>query len=721
MKTRLAVTVTALLFAVDVALSLPTLLHETAPVYAAGVAQTPIDHQLLLHHAALVNLASSMLPNLKAAQRVSALPADRPMAVALDLRLRNSAALLRFLKAVYDPHSPLFHHFLTPQQFAARFAPTPTQQRQLENWLRARGLHIVQHFANGLQVTARGSVAQIEAAFGTRLYHYREGVHSFIANSSPVQVPRALAPEIAAVAGLTDADQEQMNIAHSHLRREDTNSPNGGYSPHDLATLYNLQPLHQVGVNGSGQTIALVEFDNYRAANIAVYDKRYGITSSLTRIPVNDGQSIGAELGDGQVEVELDIEVVQAIAPGAQILVYEAANSDGNIAAISMYNQVVSDDRAKIISISWDAWERRFPPDVLVALNAALEEAAAQGQSVFAAAGDNAAFGAVGYTHGSAAKKPAVRFPGSSPWVTTVGGTTLNQNSDGSYGGETVWADDSDPKNPVGSGGGLSTIFKRPPYQVGPGVVNQYSNGMRQEPDVAADADPNTGYAIYTVDDSGKASWQELGGTSAAAPLWAAYAALVNQALGQPVGFFNPTLYALGQKANAFPALPFHDITRGNNLFYPATPGWDFASGWGSLNGKALIDDIQQMGGLVVARPPSVDIDLQAKVAKRTHGHYVQIHQLTPGRTIYLTLIITVNAVPDNSTGLWHLLLSTAQHTLYQHTFIDEFQHSNIGRIYRKRFPFRVPRRAPPGRYTFQAQLTIDGITAEAATQMRVR
>jgi kumamolisin len=371
-----------------------------------------------------------------------------------------------------------------------------------------------------------------------------------------------------------------------------------GYGPSDLTNLYDIQQINQTGDDGSGQTIALYEKSDFSDANISQYDSSFGLsTTPPERVPVSDGSDTGASRNDGQGEIEMDIEIVRAIAPAAHLLVYEAPQ--GKAGSIAMWNQIVSDDRAQVVSTSWGSPETYTDSDEIQAVDQALQEAAAQGQSVFDASGDLGAYDLDGIDQ--VPRKEWTRlvadFPGTDPWITSVGGTTLDQNADGSYGGERAWSDDHQQPN-VGSGGGLSTVFKRPSWQSGPGVDNQYSNGMRQMPDVAADADANRSpYAIYTVDDHGQPGWQGAGGTSASAPLWAATIALINQYLGQPQGFLNPTLYKLGQQASTLPFAPFHDVTEGNNLYYPATPGWDFATGWGSLDATALLVDLWKLNG----------------------------------------------------------------------------------------------------------------------------
>jgi len=514
--------------------------------------------------------------------------------------VRDQAGLDGFLSSLYNRSSPLYHHFLTPEQFARRFAPTRATQQLVIQWLRSKHLRVVQRSRNGLLLTVRASLGRLESAFGTRVFQYSQGTHRFFANDRPVQIPQSLASVITAVAGFSDRNRvhSQIHVVHAHSRSDDL----AGYGPSDLQNLYDLTQFYQNSLNGAGQTIGLYESCDYSQANVATYDDNFGISdssSATARVLVSDGKDSGAPLDAGQTECELDIEMIHAIAPAVHVLVYEAPSTDAG--SIALWNKIVSDDAASVVSTSWGAAETSLSTDLIHAIHQALQEAAAQGQSVFDASGDLGAYDEAGDTSvpDSEWTNLVVDYPAADPYVTSVGGTTLYANADGSYHSEIAWSDATRKPN-AGSGGGLSTIFKRPDYQTGPGVSNQYSNGMRQVPDVAADADAQRSpYAIYSVDDQGKSGWLGVGGTSAAAPLWAAYTALINQYWGQSVGFLNPTLYALGHQASSLAFSPFHDITKGDNLYYPATPGWDFATGWGSMDGVAFVNGLLQLGGPV--------------------------------------------------------------------------------------------------------------------------
>jgi kumamolisin len=266
----------------------------------------------------------------------------------------------------------------------------------------------------------------------------------------------------------------------------------------------------------------------------------------------------------GQDEVDLDIEVVQALAPGSTIKVYEAPNSDAGETAV--YSKLVSDD-VPIISISWGIYESGETASNRTALNTDFQEAAAQGQSVFAASGDSG-------SDDAGDGGTSVDFPASDPYVTGTGGTTLTTSS-GTWSKETAWS---------GSGGGVSSIYSRPSFQ----TSSENSSSYRGVPDVAADANPSSGWSIYT-----EGAWYEFGGTSAAAPNWAAFTAVLDDEAdetgGYELGYANTTIYALATSSSSTYASAFHDVTSGSNGSYSAGTGYDKVTGWGSYNGANFI------------------------------------------------------------------------------------------------------------------------------------
>lgn len=658
----------------------------------------------------LVPLDGTMSPILGSAKRLIPLNAARPITVGLTFGVRDDAGLQQFLRDVYNPRSSLFHHFLTPELFAARFAPTPQTRATVTRWLVGKGLTITRRFRNGMEIEAQGPTGRVASAFGTRLYNYRQGSLRFYANTEPVQVPQGLASSIATVVGLNSAPVARHHLSRPRRLSHHNGSPNG-FWPQEVASVYDLQSLYDSGWNGSGQTVALVEFAGYSEADIATYDSQFAISPGpLQRIQVGEG----ASLGDGQNECELDIEMVHAVAPAATTLVYEAPN--GQLGDVSIWNQIVSDNRAQVISTSWGQSEQREPLGVERATNLVLEEAAAQGQGTYAASGDGGAYDVSG-----GKKQLAVDFPASDPWVTGAGGTSLHVHADGAYGSESAWSQRNGDHGPAGSGGGLSTVFPRPSYQSGLGVLNRYSNGMRQVPDVSANADPNTGYAIYTVDKDNSPGWVQVGGTSAAAPLWGSFMLLVNESIGQRTGFMNPTFYALERATAAFPSKPFHDITNGDNLYYLATTGWDFATGWGSFDASALLTDLRSTGGPLPVQLPAVDFYLDAAVAIKSGTRYIEVKQIKRGQTAYLLTYVTLQRLAGDGSANRRILFGLPGRTIYRKTVSDHFTASQSGQTIQKASPFHIPRTAGRGTYTLAIQEALLGVTERASSTVRIR
>lgn len=517
-------------------------------------------------------------PGLGAADRLGDEGGSEKMTVQLALKLRNQADLAARIGAINNSRSPEFGRHLTPAQFAADYGPTPAAVDTAVAFLRASGLRVESVSANSMLVDATGTVSTVEGALGIRIGRYRDrhtGA-SFFANDSTPILPASVATVVQGVHGL-DNHYRLRHPALTQLPRVGS-GPNGGYTPAELRGAYGFTAAPLTSVAGTGQSVGLLELDDYDQAHIDIYDRQYlnPLPPKPVRVPVDGGVS---SPGTGQIEVELDIEVAHAIAPGATVVVYETANSTPTLN--DAYSRMVTDG-AHANSTSWGLCEADQGVSETQTLDGIFMKAAAQGLAFFAASGDSGAYDC--YTS-SRSLTPAVDSPASDPYVTGAGGTSLALNPNGSYQGETAWGR-SGPPTPEGSGGGNSIIWAQPTWQSG---VHQTENtaNLRQVPDVALDADPNTGYSVYTVDSQGVSRWRVVAGTSAAAPAWAAFSAIHDQyacsqglaALGSP----NPQLYAV---AGSTSFQPFNDITTGNSgtqTFWPAKAGWDYATGLGSL------------------------------------------------------------------------------------------------------------------------------------------
>ncbi|MFJ2779409.1 protease pro-enzyme activation domain-containing protein [Kitasatospora sp. NPDC087315] len=529
-----------------------------------------------------VSLPDTVTPAVARSEKKGDVPADQQLSVAVSLKLRDTAGLDRFLAAVATPGTPEYGGYLTPQQFTERFGPTQAAVEQVRSYLTAQGLTVSGVSDNRQVVGARGTAAQIAKAFGTHESAYLDpqAQRAFFANDAAASVPADLAGVVQGVSGLNNHTVRTTRLAKPQAAAAPNAAPNAapsGFGPSQYDGAYRLD---RTGADGTGVTVALWEFDGYSSTDLKTYDSQYGLTGPAVSTVSVDGASYDSAPGDGQGEVELDSEIVRGVAPKATQLVYEAPNSDQG--EIDMAAKIVSDNKVSVISISWGSCEPDTTASSMTAVDNSFKQAAAQGISVFSASGDDGSRDCTRSTSGSSVK--AVDFPASSPHQTGVGGTNLKVSGTG-YSSESAWST---------AGGGVSTVFARPAWQTGTGV----SGTMRTVPDVSSDADPASGFAIYTA-----GGWQVYGGTSAAAPLWSGYAAQFDQkakAAGQPVlGEASPKLYAVANGGGYGTA--FHDVTTGKNQDFPAKAGYDQVTGWGSPIADAL--DTALLGG--TTPPPS--------------------------------------------------------------------------------------------------------------------
>ena len=583
------------------------------PAVAARTRHTP---WLLMAAALLTALelpAPAQIPHpatqslaLARAQLVGPLDSAVPVRLALALAPRNVSERDDLIRRLYDPQDPLYGHFLTPEEVTARFGPTAADYLAVADYARSHGLTVVGTHTNRLLLDVSGPAGAVEAAFGVRLQQYQaaDGRAFRVPNAAP-SVPPAIAACLSGVIGL-----DTSVVRRPHLRRLALPIPNpgtgpgtgpgGGLSPSDVKTAYGL---NGVTMDGRGETMAVFELDGYAQSDIRAYEDAFG----MPHVPLENVlvDSVNGSAGAGAVEVTLDIELLTALAPRAdKVIVYEGPNDDAGI--LDTYNEIALENRAKEVSTSWGSSEPENTSSFLTSEYAIFSTMALQGQSVFAAAGDAGA-----YDNPKTPNALAVDDPGSQPYVTAVGGTTLTTNGPGqTYVSETTWNTGS---NDAG-GGGISSKWSIPGYQSQPGVISNASRGsttMRNVPDVSLNADPQTGYAIYFG-----GGWTVYGGASTATPLWASFTALVNQqrrAAGQGyLGFANPAIYKAALGSNS--PRDFHDIADGssngrtdgdirgvmdpNGTFnplttgYPAVPGYDLATGWGTFRGAGLLADL---------------------------------------------------------------------------------------------------------------------------------
>ena len=551
--------------------------------------------------------------------------AAREIRIAVGLPLRHAAELTNLLQNLYDPASPDYHHYLTPAQFAETFGPTREDYESVLAFARTNGLTVTATHPNRTLLDLSGSVANLERTFHVTLRTYVRPSDHRVFYAPDGDPALALATPVLHVSGLDNYSPPQPRLRATPLTvhpggggqvgrtrpwggRPAGLSRRAGCGTADLevggtknppTTSGRATPLTEtprvapptgsgpagtlmgndfraayapgLPLTGTGQTVGLLQFDGYTASDITYYESNASLPNVTLVNVLLDGFD-GRPSGNGnELEVSLDIEAAIAMAPGlSQVIVYEAGPAG---VWDDILNRMATDDQAQQISSSW--YLNGAGPDPVA--DQIWQQMAAQGQSFFSASGD----------HG--ADLGPIDFPGESPYITQVGGTTLTTGGPGgAWVSETVW----NWNNGAAGSGGISTRYGIPSWQAG---INMTANGgsttQRNVPDVALTADN-----VYVRVDGED---YEVGGTSCAAPLWAGFMALVNQqavANGRPsIGFANPAIYALGREAGY--TLGLHDIMTGSNVTpfslpgkFLAVPGYDLCTGWGTPTGSNLVN-----------------------------------------------------------------------------------------------------------------------------------
>ncbi|HTB85799.1 MAG TPA: protease pro-enzyme activation domain-containing protein [Candidatus Sulfotelmatobacter sp.] len=513
----------------------------------------------------------------KAVRPINRLPATNELHLALSLPPRDEAGLTEFMREVYDPASPQFHHFLKKGEFAARFGPSPADYAKVIHFAETNGFKISATHASRLVVDVTGKVSEVEHALHVRLSSFRhpkENRNFFAAEAEPSW---DAALPISHVSGLDNYSLPHPNVKLHQIGSatpRDGSGPGGTFMGNDFRQAY----VPGSPLDGTGQNVALVQFDGFYGDDITNYENTIGLTNppAVTVMPVDGGVT---NEGDNDVEVTLDIEMVLAMSPGvSNILVYETTNG---AAWEDILSQIADDDSAQQIGCSWGGGGPNPAAEVI------FQQMAAQGQSYFNATGDSDAF--VG----------PIEFPSESPNITQVGGTALMTDSNGDYVSETVWNQGSGS----GSSGGSSLSVPIPPWQLGMDMTaNGGSTVYRNVPDVAL-----TASNVFLIYNHGAEA--EAVGTSCAAPLWAGFTALVNQQAAlqsqPPVGFLNPAIYGICRGSNY--VATFHDTVTGDNTSYSspdlyyAQTGYDLCTGWGTPDGTNLINALVTVDNLAVS------------------------------------------------------------------------------------------------------------------------
>ncbi len=464
---------------------------------------------------------------------IGQLAQDKVLHVTVALKPRNQAALSAYAEAVSTPGSGVYREYLSPQQFARRFGASAAEVRAVGRELASRGLRPGPLSAGGLSISVTATAAQLDRGFSVSLRRValRDG-HTAVAASAAPAFGAGAAADVQAVIGLDAIASPQPLLvrAPAHSQRREpraehhvvTGGPQpcsaaqsaagaaGAHTADQIASAYGYSGLYGAGDLGAGTTIAVYELEPVASSDLAAYQSCYGIHTQISYVKV-DG---GAGSGSGSGEAALDIEQLIGLAPAAKLIVYEGQNSNSGSPGAGPYDtfaSIIDQDRAQVVTVSWGECEQALGAANAAAENTLFEQAAVQGQTVVSAAGDSGSEDCDGQASFPQTQL-AVDDPASQPYVMGVGGTTLS--AVGPRPTESVWNDGGSPANgilqPGAGGGGISNFWQMPPAQrdaapslnvLGLGVTGSAcgapSGYCREVPDVAADADPTTGYAIY--------------------------------------------------------------------------------------------------------------------------------------------------------------------------------------------------------------------------------
>jgi subtilase family serine protease len=565
----------------------------------------------------------------------------------------QQTSLEALIAAQQNPASPLYHQWLTPDQFAARFGMAESDLDKVESWLERQGFAI-DSVARSLNVVRfSGTVRQVEAAFATQMHYYRIHGERHFAPSTELSLPAAIAPTVLGVRNLDDFRPQTHVVYRKNARPRPgfTSGISGSvfFAPGDIVTAYDIKPVYNSGYTGSGQAIAIVGQSAIETSDLENFQNASGLTVKDPTLVLMPGTGTSTLASVDESESDIDLEWSSAIAPGADIFfVYTGSNT--NYGAFDALQFAVDENIAPIISSSYGECEAYLGR---ASLETTFQQATAQGQTIISASGDD---GSTDCYLGDNVTNPtqavqqalAVDYPASSPYVTGAGGTEVSQTDsdyltsgtaywEGSSGNDVIssalqylpevaWNDDlsgcGSDNCLASSGGGASALFPKPAWQAGvPGIP---ADSMRDVPDLALYASPEfPGYLYCSSDTSAWSNGQTgscnsgfrdsasedltlAGGTSFAAPIFAGMLALINQKANYTAGqgLINPTLYTLAANSSTY-ASAFHDITSGNNdcsagsSYCSSTAGFSAGTGYDQVTGLGSVD----LANLVSAWP----------------------------------------------------------------------------------------------------------------------
>lgn len=608
-----------------------------------ALCQTPIRNRITrtIRSAEVTELSGSANPRATTAFDVGSVdPSTQIPGMTIYFKPSDTqrAELDTLLQQQQTPGSPLYHKWITPAEYAARFGLSTSDLNKAKTWLEQQGFSVDRVANSRNAITFSGTAGQVEAAFQTRVDHYRIQGEMLRSNAGPLSIPSALAGVVLSVRNISNFRPHPLHrAAHINAATPQYTFSSGSsqyhfLSPGDAAVIYDLNPLYNSGYTGSGETIAVAGQSAIKTSDITNFQKAAGLTQKApqTILVPNTGASTEEDSSGDEDESDLDIEWAGAIAKGATVnFVY--VGSDQNASVFDAIQYAVDNNIGQVISNSYGACEVQFPASEVAALEGVFMEANAQGQTVVSAAGDLGATDCDDSTTTDIATHGlAVDLPASSPYVTGMGGTEFaaDVNSPGTYWNSTndstetsaiqfipekVWNDSSASLGIEAGGGGQSILFGKPSWQKGTGVP---SDGKRDVPDISLNASPNHDGYLYCASGSdadatscsngfldAHGTPDVAGGTSFGAPIFGGVLAILNQrAQANGLGNVNPEIYAL---AATDYSSAFHDTTSGNNqvqckigstgctsspIGFSATAGYDLASGWGSIDAANFVN-----------------------------------------------------------------------------------------------------------------------------------
>lgn len=565
------------------------------------------------------------------------------------LTLPNRPALEAFVASTVDKNSPNYRKFLTTAQFKARFGRSDADVAKITAFLAAHGVSVTKVYEDNLVISARATNAQLTSLFGTAIHSYTNGAETYDHPVGKAVIPAALRDLVADVRGLSTKAIYHSNVHSVPLGAQPTaraiaeavrpaaTMPTPGipeqYTTNDLATLYNITPLKTRGMTGAGTTLAIMTFASFKTTDVAAYWAGVGISNSTTRITTVNASG-GTISSSGADETTLDVEQSGGVAPGANIIVYETANTDAG--EVALYTKAINDNIADTMSISWG--EPEVVEDNIAALDPLFLQSASQGVPITAASADSGSYdlnNAQVFPYPYYSATLSVDFPAASPYILGAGGTTLPITLKLSKGTIVVpavrpWAWDylsnyiitNDGQAyyyanifPVGAGGGVSVNYPLPAFQVGLAGTQTSAPGQslfcfkspkasvaqpctvgedlvdlpggyagRNVPDISLNADPESGYSLYY----GGAWSIGSGGTSFVAPQLNGIFSLITQQAGKRLGWLHPQLYSAFKTHGYTAGSPFRPVTSGTNWYYSATNSYNPATGIGEIDADYL-------------------------------------------------------------------------------------------------------------------------------------